>query len=134
MKTIKASLLLPLLTFLFSLALSGCYTQLAFVDDEQYSAVEPSPIIIIHPIIIPVEPIRPIIDPIRPIGLWPINPPSPSVVDPLPKAGSSPIVNVPHSTSPNRESGYQRASRTENTQTTISVSETRTSGSTRGRR
>jgi hypothetical protein len=121
MKTIKASLLLPLLTFLFSLALSGCYTQLAFVDDEQYSAVEPSPIIVNPPIIMPIVP-EPIIDP------------PPPVYHPLPPAGSSPTVTEPQSQSRTRDFGYQRPGQIENTQTASLGSDTRTSGLTRGGR
>ena len=121
MKPIEASLRYPLLTFLFSVSLNGCYTQLAFVDDEQYSSVEPSPIIIYAPIIMPMEP-GPIIDP------------QPPVYHPLPPAGSSQTVTAPHSPSPTRDSGYRRTNLSENTQTTNPISDRRVSGPTRGGR
>jgi hypothetical protein len=125
MKPIKASLLLPLLTILFSLALSGCYTQLAFVDDEQYSANEPSPY---APTIIIIPPTIPVCPP-----LW--NPqPSPSVINPLPPSGYSPIVTALPSQQQPRDFGNQRFNQSENTQTASPVSESRPSGSKRGGR
>jgi hypothetical protein len=120
MKTIKAFLLLPLLTFLMSLTLSGCYTQLAFVDDNQYSAVEPPPIIIYQPL--------PVYLPV------PYDPPPPPVFNPLPPAGSSPTMTVPSSSSQIRDKGYHRTDQSGSTQSTTSTSDNRTSGSTRGGR
>ena len=121
MKPIKAFLLSPLLTIIFSFALNGCYTQFAFVDDEQYSAAEPSLIIIYPPIIMPVVP-RPICDP-----------PSP-VFNPLPPTGYSPIVTEPQSPPRTRDSGYRRSGQSENPQTPSLVTEIRTSGPKRGGR
>ena len=123
MKTIKASLLLLLLTFLFSLTLNGCYTQLAFVNNEPDSAVEPSPTILYQPEIATVYVPVPIYD----------TPSSPAVYT-LPTAGSSSTVTEPQSQSPTRDSGYRRSSQSGDTQTISSVSSTRTSGSTRGGR
>jgi hypothetical protein len=122
MKTIKASLLLSLMTLFSSLILSGCYTQLAIVDDEQYSVFESSPIIINLPIIVT--------EPVIPIWGDPALPP----VNPAPPAGgvSAPTTHQP--STPPRESGYQRPSQSENAQTTNSSSNSRPSGSTRGGR
>ena len=136
MKTINVFLLLPLLTIIFSFVLNGCYTQLAFVDDEQYAAVEQSPIIIIQPIIIPINPRPPIIDPILPIEPGPINPPSPPVINPLPPAGIAITVTRPQLPTPIqiRKSGYKRSDLSENTQTTNPISDRRVSGPIRGGR
>jgi hypothetical protein len=113
MKTIKASLLMSLLTMSISLILSGCYTQLAFVNDEQASTTELSPIIIYQPEIVPVY--VPVYDP----------PPAP-VYSPLPSAGSSSDRSVQQPPSRPRDTGYQRSGET---QTTNSGSDIRTSGS-----
>jgi hypothetical protein len=123
MKTIKASLLLPLLTILFSLAISGCYTQLAFVYDKQYSTVVSSSTMNYQPEIVTVYVPVPIYDP-----------PSPPVYYPVSTAGSTSTVIEPQSQSQTRDSGYQRSGQSENTQTTSSVSDRRTSGSTRSGR
>jgi hypothetical protein len=122
MKTIKASLGLPLLTIFFSFTVSGCYTQLAFVNDEQYSVVEPSPTIIYQPEIVPVY--IPVPEPV----------PSPPVYEPLPSAGSSSSVTNSQSQPQRRESGYQRSGESENRPTASSISETRPSGPARGGR
>ena len=122
MKTIKVSPLLPLLTILFSLALSGCYTQLAFVSNENDSAVEPSPTYIYQPEIVTVY-----------VPL-PYYPPPPPVIDPLPPAGHSPTVTEPPSQPQHRDSGYQRSGESESRQTTSSESDRRTGGSTRSGR
>jgi hypothetical protein len=121
MKTIKVSILMSLLTILFSLALSGCYTQLAFVNNVPDSAIEPSPTIIYQPEIATVYVPIPVYD----------TPSSPAFYT-LPTAGSSSTVT--ESQSQTRDSGYQRYSQSGNTQTISSVSNTRTSGSTRGGR
>jgi hypothetical protein len=120
MKSIKVSLILPLLTILISLMLNGCYTQLAFVDNENDSTIEPSPTYIYQPEIVPVYIPAPIYDP------------SP-IVTPIPPAGSYPTVTEP-SSPPRRDSGYQRSGESRNAQAAIQVSEARTSGSTRGGR
>ncbi|MCX6121999.1 MAG: hypothetical protein NTX44_10320 [Ignavibacteriales bacterium] len=125
MKTIKASLLLPLLTMLFSIALSGCYTQLAFVEDENYSAVEPSQTIIYQPEIVTVY---------VPTPVPTYDPPPPTVYYPMPTAGSTSTMTAPQSQSQTRDSGYQRSGQSENTQTTSTVSDRRTSGTTRSGR
>jgi len=136
MKTIDVFLILPLLTIIFSFVLNGCYTQLAFVDDEQYAAVEQSPIIIIQPIIIPINPRPPIIDPILPIEPSPIDPPSPPVINPLPPTGIAITVTRPQSSTPIqiRKLGYKRSDLSENTQTTNPISDRRVSGPSRGGR
>ena len=121
MKTIKASLLFSMLTMFTSLVLSGCYTQLAFVDDEQDSAFEPSPIIINQPIIV-IEPVHPIWDPIP----YPVNP--------GPPAGGVSAPTTPQPATPSRDFGYQRPSQSDNSQTTTSSSNSRPIGSTRGGR
>jgi len=136
MKPINVFIILSLLTIIFSFVLSGCYTQLAFVDDEQYAAVEPSPIIIIQPIIIPINPRPPIIDPILPIEPSPIDPPSPPVINPLPPAGIAITVTQPQPPTPIqiRKSGYKRSDLSENIQPASPVSEKRISGTIRGGR
>ncbi len=116
MKTSKSSLLLPILAIIFSFTLSGCYTQLAFVDDEDNSTIEPSPIIIYQPEILPVY--VPVYDPLTPI------------YNPLPSAVSSQPIK--QSQSQIRDTGYQRPSQSNNTQTTSSGSNIRTSGSRHG--
>jgi hypothetical protein len=122
MKTNKASLLLPLLTIVYSLSLGGCYTQLAFVNDQQNAAAEPFPdppfIIIIQPIL------QPIIYP----------QPAPPIMNPLPPVWHSPeITQTPPQQQP-RDFGYQRPSQSDNNQTTIQASDPRPSGSIRGGR
>ena len=124
MKTTKAFLPLPLLTFLISLTLSGCYTQLAFVDDDS----TPSPIYIYQPIIMPVVPIQPI----SPIGPAPIEPISPPIINPLLPAGYSPTMSAPPPPPRIRETGYQRPDQSGTTQSTNSTSNNRPIGSTRG--
>ncbi len=133
MKPINVFIILSLLTIIFSFVLNGCYTQLAFVDDEQYAAVEPSPIIIIQPIIIPINPRPPIIDPILPIEPSPIDPPSPPVINPLPPQGIAITVTQPQLPIPIqiRKSGYKRSDLSENIQPANPIPEKRISGSTR---
>jgi len=119
---------------LFSLALNGCYTQLAFVDNEQYASAEPvPPVIIIIPIEHPTPP--PIIGrPVWPINPIPIDPPSRPIIHPLPIAGSSSVVTAPPPP-PKRGSGYQRPAQSENTPiTTVSNPERRPTGPNRGGR
>ena len=123
MKTIKSLLLVSLIILSFSLALSGCYTQLAFVNNEQDSAVEPSQTIINQPEIVTVY-----------VPVPEYNPQSSPVFNSLPTAGSSAAVNESQSQSRTRESGYQRSDQSENAQTTSSLTTTRTSGLTRGGR
>jgi hypothetical protein len=123
MKTIKASLLIPLLTMLFSIVLSGCYTQLAFVNNEPDSVIEPSPTIIYQSEIAAVYVHAPVYDI-----------PSPAVFNQLPAVGSSSSATESQSQFRTRDSGYQRPSQSENSQTTNSGYNTRTSGSTRGGR
>jgi len=123
MKMIKAFLLMSLLTISFPLAFSGCYTQLAIVDNEQNSAVESSPSIIYQPEIATVY---------IPVPVYETQS-SPAFYT-LPAAGSSSTVTESHSQSQTRDSGYQRSSQAGNAQTANSVSNTRTSGSTRGGR
>ncbi len=116
MKTIKASLLLQLLTVFLLFTFSGCYTQLALVDKENYTPIEtPPPIIIYIPLPLP-----------TPVPFFP--PPAP---EPLPPASPSPVVTEPSPQPANRDFGSQRS---ENSQTPCSDSETRTSGSKRGGR
>jgi len=126
MKTIKASLLLPLLTIAFSLSFSGCYTQLAIVDNEDYSSIEPTQIIILQPIIIVPAP------PVWPNPRPPIDPPFHPVYDPWPLAGSS--SGVPDPPSQRRESGLQRSDRSDEQPTGSSNSDRRPSDSKRGGR
>jgi hypothetical protein len=121
MKTIKASLLLSMVTLFTSLVFNGCYTQLAFVDDEQDSAFESSPIIINQPIIV-IEPVQPIWDPI------------PHPVIPAPPAGGVPAPTTHQPSTPPRDFGYQRPSQSDNSQATNSSSNSRPVGSTRGGR
>lgn len=129
MKPNRASLLLPLLTFLFSIALSGCYTQLAFVDDEQYTSVELIPPVII---IMPIEHPTPI-GPVWPINPIPIDPPSSPIIYQLPQAGYSPVMTKAPEPPPKRVSGYQRPGQSENTPiTTVSNSDRRPTGLKRG--
>ena len=123
MKTIKSLLLVSLIILSFSLALSGCYTQLAFVNNEQDSAVEPSQTIINQPEIVTVY-----------VPVPEYNPQSSPVFNSSPAAGSSSTVNASQSQSRNRESGYQRSDQSGDTQTASSLSNTRTSGLTRGGR
>jgi len=123
MKTIKSLLLVSLIILSFSLALSGCYTQLAFVNNEQDSAVEPSQTIINQPEIVTVY-----------VPVPEYNPQSSPVFNSLPAAGSSATVNESQSQSRTRDSGYQRSDQSGNAQTTSSPSDTRTSGLTRGGR
>ena len=118
MKTIKASFLTSLLSIFISFSLVGCYTQLAFVNDEQDSTIEPSPIIIYQTEILPVY--VPVYDP----------QPSP-VYSPLPSAGSSSAGSVQQTPSRPRDTGYQRSGET---QTTSSGSDSRSGGSKRGGR
>jgi hypothetical protein len=125
MKTIKASLLLPLLTLIVSLGVSGCYTQLAFVDDEQSSTFEPSTTIIYQPEVITVY---------VPVTVPVYDPPPPPVYCPTPTAGSTSTMSEPQSQSQTRDSGYQRSGQSENTQTTSIASDRRTSGTTRSGR
>jgi hypothetical protein len=122
MKPNKASLLLPLLTILFSIALSGCYTQLAFVDNDPDSAIEALPTDIYQPKIIPVYVTTPYVTP------------PPAVIYQMPAAGFTSSVTEPQSQSRTRESGYQRSSQSAPPQTANPVSEIRTSGQTRGGR
>jgi len=122
MKTNKASLLLLLLTILYSLSLGGCYTQLAFVNDQQYLAAEPFSdpplIILVQPIIIHI----------------PYPQPLPIIINPLPPVSHSPeLPQTPPQQHP-RDFGYQRPSQPDNNQTTIQVSDSRPSGSNRGGR
>jgi hypothetical protein len=114
MKTFITSLLLPLFTMLFSFALNGCYTQLALVDDEQYTPVEQPPIIIYIPVPYP--------------GPDPGPHPHPHPPAPLPPAEPSPTVPEPQSPNTKRDFGSER-DRSENSQTSGSVSGTRESGS-----
>jgi len=123
MKTIKSLLIVSLITLSFSLALSGCYTQLAFVNNEQDSAVEPSQTIIYQPERVTMY-----------VPVPEYNPQSSPVFNSLPTAGSSAAVNESQSQSRTRESGYQRSDQSENAQTTSSLTTTRTSGLTRGGR
>ena len=123
MKTIKSLLIVSLITLSFSLALSGCYTQLAFVNNEQDLAVEPSQTNIYQPEIVTVY-----------VPVPEYNPQSSPVFNSLPTAGSSAAVNESQSQSRTRESGYQRSDQSENAQTTSSLTTTRTSGLTRGGR
>jgi hypothetical protein len=122
MKTIKASLLLPLLTLIVSLGVSGCYTQLAFVDDEQSSTFEPLTTIIYQPEVVTVYVPKPYYP--QPVPVY----------DPIPTAGSTSTVSEPQSQSQTRDSGYQRSGQSENTQTTSTASDRRTSGTTRSGR
>ena len=122
MKTIKASLLLPLLTILILSAFSGCYTQFAIEDDDQYSTAESTPIIIYEPVIIPVYVPEPI-----------YNPPSTPIYNPLPSAGSSQIVTEQQSPQETRDSGYRRSGESENRQTTNLGSQERTNRPTQSR-
>ena len=78
MNTIKAFFLASLISVLFSVALSGCYTELACVNDEQESAVEPSQIVLYQPEIVSVFVPMPVF----------IQQPSP-VYNVLPVAGST---------------------------------------------
>jgi hypothetical protein len=123
MKTIKSSLLLPLSILLFSFAFSGCYTQLAFVNDEQDSAVEYFPTIIHQTEIVTVY---------VPVHIY--DPPSPSPYYPISSAGSISTVTESKSQSPTRDSGYQRSGESENRPAARPTSETRPSGPTRGGR
>jgi hypothetical protein len=122
MKTIKAFLLRPLLTIIFTFMLSSCYTQFAIVDDEDSAAVDSSPTIIYQPEIIPVYLPGPVYDP------------PPPVYDPSPSTGSSSTVTQSPPQSRTRESGYQQTSQSDNAQTTSSGSNTRTSGAARSGR
>jgi len=122
MKTIKISLLLPLLTISISLAFCGCYTQFAIEDDDQYSTAESTPIIIYEPLIMPVYVPEPI-----------YNPPSTSIYNSLPSAGSSQIVTVQQSPQEIRDSGYRRSGESENRQTPNPGSEIRANHPTRSR-
>jgi hypothetical protein len=115
MKTIKSSLFLLIMTLVSSIALSGCYTQLAYVADDPDSTVQStSPAFDIDPIVVIVNPI--------------IITPPPPVFDPPPIAGSSSVTTETPSHSTVRESGYQRSSSSQNDQTVSSNSGTRTSG------
>jgi hypothetical protein len=126
MKTMRASLLLPLLTIAFSFSFSGCYTQLAIVDNEDYSSIEPTQIIITQPIItVPAPPVWPIFRPT-------IDPPYHPVYDPGPPAGSS--SGVTEAPSQRRESGYQHLDRSDEQPTGSSNSDRRPSDSKRGGR
>lgn len=116
MKTIKSSLLLPLLPVFLLLTFSGCYTQLALVDKENYTPIEtPPPIIIYIPIPLP-----------TPVPYYP--PPTP---EPLPLVCPSPVVTEPSPQPIKRDFGPQRS---ENSQAPRSDSGTRTNGPTRGGR
>jgi hypothetical protein len=123
MKTIKALLLMSLITMSFSFGLNGCYTQLAFVNNDQDSAVEPSQTIIYQHEIVSVY-----------VPMPAYNPQSSPVMNSLPTAGSSSTTTQSQSQPQTRESGYQRSDQSGITQTTSSISNTRTSGSTRGGR
>jgi len=133
MKTNKASLLLPLLTIALLFVLSGCYTQMAIVDEDQYSAYEPTPIIIVHPPpIIIIEPPYPVPQP-SPGPIW--NPPIDDHRDrSLPPAGSIQNDNAQNVQKPTRDSGIQRGERDETPPTPSRSDERRTSGPTRGGR
>ena len=122
MKTIKASLLLPLLTILILSAFSGCYTRFAIEEDDQYSTAESTPIIIYEPVIIPVYVPEPI-----------YNPPSTPIYNPLPSAGSSQIGTVQQSPQGIRDSGYRRSGESENRQTTNLGSQERANRPTQSR-
>lgn len=123
MKTIKASLLLPLLTFLFSLALSGCYTQLAFLSEKEDSTGESTQVILNQHEDVSVY---------APVPYY--YQPSPPAVNLLPTASSSSNGNVTQSQTQPRETGFQRSDQSGTTQSTNSTSNNRTSGSTRGGR
>jgi hypothetical protein len=125
MKTIKASLLSLLLTIFISLGLSGCYTQLALVDNEQDSAFEPLTTIINQPNIVTVY---------VPVSVLVYDPPSCDVFHSMPNAGSTSTVSESQPQPQTRNSGYQRADQSENTQTTNPISDRRASGSMRGGR
>jgi hypothetical protein len=122
MKTINASLPLPLLTLIFSFALSGCYTQLAFVDDENDSAYKPAQTIMYQPEVITVY---------VPVPYDPLPFP---VYTPTPTAGSTSTITQPQSPPQIRDFGHQRSGQSDNTQTTSADSDKRTSGTTRGGR
>jgi hypothetical protein len=121
MKTIKAFLPLPLLTFLISLTLSGCYTQLALFSEKEDSTVESLQAIPNQPVDVSVY--APV-----PYYYQPIAP----AVNLLPTASSASNENVTQ-TQP-RETGYQRSDQSGTTESTNSTSNNRTSGSTRGGR
>lgn len=123
MKQIKASLLLPLLTILFSLTLDGCYTQLAFVNDDQDSAHELSQIVIYQTEIVPIY-----------LPVHEYNPQPSPMFNSLPTAGSSSTGTNSQTSSQIRDSGYQRPDQASSAQSVNSASNNRTSGSTRSGR
>jgi hypothetical protein len=123
MKTIKAFALASIITVLFSAALSGCYTQLACVNDEQESAVEPPQIILYQPEIVSVFVPMPVF----------IQQPSPGY-NVLPTAGATSTAAPAQSEFQPRTTGYQRPDPPATPQPANPVSDSRTSGSTRNSR
>lgn len=113
MKSTKSVIFLSMLTFLTSLFLSGCYTQLALVEDEPDSIVDPQPTVINQTsmVVYVNEPVY-------------YSQPA-FVPSSLPIVVSSSPVPQTQSQTGTRESGYQRTVSSDQTRSSISPASTR---------
>ena len=124
MKKIKFSLFFSILTIFSLFAFNGCYTQLAYVDDEADSQVDHSSTITFQePLIVMVE---------QPIIIAPSAP----VFFPSSTAASTTTTTATEaqSHSPVRESGYRRSTSSQDHQTVEANSGNHTTGIQRSRR
>ena len=123
MNQMKNFLLVSLLIVIFSFTFTGCYTQLAYLSEQEYSAVEPSPIILIQHEDVSIY---------TSVPYYPQQPAPPVIL--LPTAGSISTGTSSQTSSQARDTGYQRPDQSSSPQSANTATNSRPIGSTRGGR